>query len=110
MPHKSDPLNVDIQLRIKKGHDASLEKQQAVLRHWAGTGQLPTGYQVFGVTWTNPARSTTALAAPRQANSGLEIEEARLTLGRFLRQAPLKPGSRQRALPKPAARPLRRGD
>jgi len=105
MPRRPDPLNASIQLRIKKGHDASLQKQQAVLRRWAETGELPAGYRVTGVTWTNPARSTAALSKPRHAGSAPEIEEARLTLGRFLRGRGFSPKG-----PPKARRPHRRGD
>jgi hypothetical protein len=110
MPRRPDPLNASIQLEIKKGHDASLQKQQAVLRRWAETGELPAGYRVTGVTWTNPARKGPTAkyadgAAPRDAGSAPEIEEARLTLGRFLRGRGFSPKG-----PPKARRPHRRGD
>ena len=110
MPRRPDPLNASIQLKIKKGHDASVAKQQAVLRQWAETGELPMGYQVTGVTWTNPARKTAALRTPRHAGSRPEIEEARLTLGRFLRGRRFSPKSPPEARGSSRQRPDRRGD
>jgi hypothetical protein len=115
MPRKPDPLNASIQLQIKKGCNASLQKQQAVLRRWAETGYLPAGYRVTGVVWTNPGRKGPTAkyadgAAPRDAGSAPEVEEARLTLGRFLRNRRFAPKGPPEAGGSPRRRPHRGGD
>lgn len=86
-----DELRVDVALRVEKGYDVSKAKQETIIRNWVESGNTPKGYHIEAVEWQNPARKDPAKAAPRVATARQELQEARISLRRFLRQSALHP-------------------
>jgi len=80
---KSEPIRIQVSIAAKQPKGARLtpELMRKVIQVWADTGELPVGIKVRAITWRHPKRP--AKTVTRKS----AIEEVRVDLGRFLRNA-----------------------
>jgi len=81
----TDPVRMQVSIRGPKKvlNKLSREELEAIVKHWANTGDTPGRIEIKSVVWSNPGRSK---VKDRTWRTG-DTEEARKTLRRALQHA-----------------------